>query len=264
MLTTLYKNDTDHEFHLVYHPPHVFSRFTEIVGDPYFLSATTREKEEAMQWIRPLVLAVVITLVMTTGWIETAGAESGTYHNYGQIRLGLNAFSGDMEDADYDTDVNLGIAYGRYLAPHLVFEAALDVFGADKEMRGSTPTAGSYKRDDTMAVMALLATIKGELPAGPLTFFAGGGVGGYFLALNSEIDTAYLGDLDKDDNDTVIGVHAVAGVDYNITQRFFAGLHGLYRWTDDIDINASAGTVPVRLEGDLDGYSVMLTGGFRF
>jgi opacity protein-like surface antigen len=217
-----------------------------------------------MRWIKQLTMVVGITAVMIAGWIGMAGAESGTYHNYGQIRLGLNAFSGDMEDADYDTDMDLGVAYGRYLAPHLVLEAALDVFGADKEIHGSTPTAGNYKREDTLAVMALLATIKGELPAGPLTFFAGGGVGGYFLALNSEIDTAYLGDLDKDDNDTVIGVHVVAGVDYNITQRFFAGLQGLYRWTDDIDINASTGTVPVRLEGDLDGYSVMLTGGFRF
>jgi opacity protein-like surface antigen len=217
-----------------------------------------------MRWIKQLTMVVGITAVMIAGWIGMAGAESDTYHNYGQIRLGLNAFSGDMEDADYDTDINLGVAYGRYLAPHLVLEAALDVFGADKEIHGSTPTAGNYKREDTMAVMALLATIKGELPAGPLTFFAGGGVGGYFLALNSEIDTAYLGDLDKDDNDTVIGVHVVAGVDYNITPRFFAGLQGLYRWTDDIDINASTGTVPVCLEGDLDGYSVMLTGGFRF
>ena len=217
-----------------------------------------------MRWIKQLTMVVGITAVMIAGWIGMAGAESGTYHNYGQIRLGLNAFSGDMEDADYDTGMDLGVAYGRYLAPHLVLEAALDVFGADKEIHGSTPTAGNYKREDTLAVMALLATIKGELPAGPLTFFAGGGVGGYFLALNSEIDTAYLGDLDKDDNDTVIGVHVVAGVDYNITQRFFAGLQGLYRWTDDIDINASTGTVPVRLEGDLDGYSVMLTGGFRF
>ena len=217
-----------------------------------------------MRWIKQMTMVVGITAVVIAGWIGMAGAESGTYHNYGQIRLGLNAFSGDMEDADYDTDMDLGVAYGRYLAPHLVLEAALDVFGADKEIHGSTPTAGNYKREDTLAVMALLATIKGELPAGPLTFFAGGGVGGYFLALNSEIDTAYLGDLDKDDNDTVIGVHVVAGVDYNITQRFFAGLQGLYRWTDDIDINASTGTVPVRLEGDLDGYSVMLTGGFRF
>jgi opacity protein-like surface antigen len=217
-----------------------------------------------MRWIKQLTMVVGITAVMIAGWIGMAGAESDTYHNYGQIRLGLNAFSGDMEDADYDTDINLGVAYGRYLAPHLVLEAALDVFGADKEIHGSTPTAGNYKREDALAVMALLATIKGELPAGPLTFFAGGGVGGYFLALNSEIDTAYLGDLDKDDNDTVIGVHVVAGVDYNITQRFFAGLQGLYRWTDDIDINASTGTVPVCLEGDLDGYSVMLTGGFRF
>ena len=89
-------------------------------------------------------------------------------------------------------------------------------------------------------------------------------MGAYALTLNSEITSANLGDFNKIESDGVFGVHVVAGVNYNITSRFFAGLQGLYRWTDDIEINATAGTVPVTIEGDLNGYAVALTAGFRF
>ena len=217
-----------------------------------------------MQWIRQLIMVVEITIVMSAGWWGIAGAETGAYPNYGQVRGGWNGFGGDLDDADYDSGVNFAIAYGRYLTPYLVVEAGLDVFETDKTIHGNTTAAGRYEREDAVAIVALLGTIKGELPAGPLTFFGGGGVGGYVLALNSEIDTVRLGDFDEDASDTVFGVHAVAGVNYNLTQRFFAGIQGLYRWTEDVDINESTGTVPVRLEGDLNGYSFMLTTGFRF
>jgi opacity protein-like surface antigen len=217
-----------------------------------------------MQWIRQWRMVVVMAIAVVVGWLGTAGAEPPAYRNYGLVRGGYNGFTGDLEDADYDSSANFAVAYGRYLTPNLVLEAGLDVFGADKTIRDSTPAAGQYEREDALAAVGLLATIKGELPVGPLTLFGGGGAGGYLLALYSEIDTQRLGDLEKDSNDTVFGVHAVAGVNFAITQRFFAGLQGLYRWTEDIDIDESTGTVPVRLKGDLSGYSLMLTAGFRF
>lgn len=217
-----------------------------------------------MKWMKQLVLVVSIILVPAIGFIDTAGAESDVYRNYGQIHLGLNAFTGDMDNAGFDSDVELGAAYNRYLSPHLVLEAAVDFFGSDKDSYGSTPTTGFYKIEDTIAVLGFLATVKGEFPAGPLRIFGGGGVGFYALALHSELTTAYFGELDKNENDNVFGVHVVAGVNYNITARFFAGLQGLYRWTDDIDINKTLTTVPVRLKGDLNGYTVALTAGFRF
>lgn len=82
--------------------------------------------------------------------------------------------------------------------------------------------------------------------------------------MNSDITTPYLGEFDKDESDNVFGFHVVTGVNYNITSRFFLGLQGLYRWTEDIDINKSAETVPVIVEGDLNGYIVTLAAGFRF
>jgi opacity protein-like surface antigen len=196
--------------------------------------------------------------------MDTAMAETSSYRNYGAVRFGLNEFNGDLEADGYDTGGDVSVAYGRHLTPYLVLETAVNAFGTEKEMHGSTGIAGNYKREDTIAVVALLATIRGELPTGPLTLFAGGGVGGYLLVMHSEISTAYFDDIDENSDDSVLGVHTVAGVKVDITQRLFAELQGLYRWTDDIDINESTGSVPVRLGGNLNGYAVTLSAGFRF
>ena len=218
-----------------------------------------------MEWRKHFLLVLWMVIALAAGSFDAAwAAETGYFRNYGQVRLGLNEFKGDFEDAGYDTGGNLSVAYGRYLNRYLVLEAALDFFGTEHDIHGSTPTAGSYKREDTIGVMAFLATVKGEWPAGPLTIFGGGGAGLYLLALDSEITTANIGDFDEDESDSVFGLHIVTGVNYDITNRFFAGVQGLYRWTDDIDIRKSVGTVPVRVEGNLNGYTVTLTGGFRF
>jgi len=110
-------------------------------------------------------MAVLMVLVSAAGFIGAARAQAADYLNYGQIRFGLNDFSGDLEDADYDAGANLAVAYGRYLTPHLVLEAAVDLFGTEKGHGGSTAIAGSYNRDDSIAVVAVLSTLKGEWPA---------------------------------------------------------------------------------------------------
>jgi len=218
-----------------------------------------------MKWFNNLVVsAIFLVFGVSVGFPAGAVATSEAYRNYGQIRLGVNEFTDDMDDAGMDTGVDLGAAYGRYLTPNLVLEAAIDFFASDRDVRGYNGTAGSYDIDDTLGVMAVLATIKGEFPVGQARIFGGGGVGYYVVALNSDIDTAYLGDFEEDESDSVFGAHVVAGVNVDITKRFFAGLQGMYRWTDDIDIDERVATVPIRLEGDLSGYVVNLTAGFRF
>jgi opacity protein-like surface antigen len=217
-----------------------------------------------MKLIRYLVLTVLMMAVPAVGLADSSSGKSESYHNYGKVYAGLNDFTGDLDDAGYDANFDGGVAYGRYLTPFLVIEGAVDIFGTNQDLHGSTVTAGSYKREDSIGVLALLATIKGEFPLGPLTLFGGGGGGVYFLSLDSDITTANLGEFNKDETDNVFGFHVVAGANYNITSRFFLGLQGLYRWTEDIDINKSAATVPVIVEGDLNGYTVTINAGFRF
>lgn len=156
-------------------------------------------------------------------------ADSGDYRNYAQVDLGLNQFSADLDDAGYDTGVASHATYGRYLSPYLAVEASLGFFTAQRDFSGSTGAAGSYTREDTLVVSSLLATLKGEIPVGPVSLYAGAGAGVYHASLNAEIDTANLGDFDVDDDDTVFGTHVVAGARYDIMSRLFAGVEGLYR-----------------------------------
>jgi opacity protein-like surface antigen len=84
------------------------------------------------------------------------------------------------------------------------------------------------------------------------------------VALDSDIDTSTHGDFSVDDDDSVFGAHVVAGANYDITDRFFIGLEGMYRWTDDFDISETVALIPVEYNGDLSGFSVTINAGFRF
>jgi len=208
---------------------------------------------------------VLLTFLTLAGLnMNAAWADAGNYKNYGRAGLGLNQFNGDLDDAGYDGGINLNAAYGRYLTNNMVIEGTVDYFYTDQDISGSTSIAGTYSREDQVGVGALLATLKGEFPLGPVTLYAGAGIGVYYAALKSEIDTANLGSFDVEDDDSVFGFHLVTGGYYNITQRLFVGAEGLYRWTGDIDMEKITGTVPVRLKGNLNGYAMTLSAGFRF
>lgn len=210
-------------------------------------------------------MLLFISAVLACPWLNAAArADAVDYRNYAQVGLGFNQFSADLDDAGYDTGVASHATYGRYLGKYLAVEASLGFFAAQWDFSGSTVAAGSYKREDTLLVSSLLATLKGEIPAGPVRVYAGAGFGVYHANLNAEIDTANLGDFDVDDEDTVFGTHVVAGGRYNFTQRIFAGVEGLYRWTGDLDIDKTTGTVPVQIKDDLEGFTVTLTAGYRF
>lgn len=218
-----------------------------------------------MERIRPS--KIMLSLMAMSIFVLAASqavADSKDYKNYAQVGVGANLPTDDLDDAEYDAGVNTAFSYGRYLGKHLIIEGSANWFAADEEFNGSTAVAGTYDREDLLGVSVLRFTVKGELPVGPLRLFAGAGVGAYFATMNSEIDTQNLGSFDVDDEDEVFGAHVVAGGSYDITPRIFVGIEGLYRWTDDIDIRKTVGTVPVRYKGNLDGFAITFSGGYRF
>lgn len=184
--------------------------------------------------------------------------------NYAQLKIGAFVPTGDLDDADYDTGFQMSGYYGRYLTPNLIVEAGIDGFGVESDVSGSNDSAGDYDQDNTLSVAGFLVTLKGELPAGAARFFGGIGGGLYVVNLDSDIDSSRLGDFSTDDDDDVWGAHVVAGVNYDITDRFFAGVEGMYRWTGDVDIHENVASIPVAYDGDLSGFSVTFNGGFRF
>lgn len=184
--------------------------------------------------------------------------------NYGALKVGLFQPTNDLDDADFDTGWDVAGTYGRYLNRYLVAEASIDGFSMDSDIRSSNEIAGNYKLDSTLSVAAILVTLKGELPFGPASIFGGIGGGFYTATLDSDIDSSQLGSFSTDDDDQAFGAHVVLGANYDITDRFFLGLEGMYRWTDDLDIHASVASIPVEYSGDLSGFSVTFNGGFRF
>lgn len=210
----------------------------------------------------PTVLLVLMVLGIFVG--TPAVVDAMDFGNYVMAGIGLNRPTGGLDDAGYDTGVATWITYGRVLGKYLAVEGTVDFFSTDQDISGTTPMAGNYTREDTIGVSALMVTLKGRFPAGPVMLFAGAGVGGYYVSLDSEVETSALGDYDVDDDDSVWGVHVVLGTTWDLTPRIFLGGQGLYRWTDYVDLDKRVGTVPFQLDWDLDGYAVTFLGGFRF
>ncbi|MFH0782228.1 MAG: outer membrane beta-barrel protein [Pseudomonadota bacterium] len=209
-----------------------------------------------------VLAAVNVMSLLAAG--NVMAEENSKRMNYAVVKVGVLQPTGDMDDANYDTGGDVSLAYGRYLNKYLALEAGFDIFAADQTLRGSNDQAGRYKQDNTLGGVGLLLTLKGEFSAGPVDLFAGIGGGIYSVTLDSQIDSSRLGDLNQDDSDGVFGAHVVAGATYNINERFFLGVEGKYRWTDDVDIRESVASIPVEYTGDLSGYIVTFNGGFRF
>ncbi len=211
------------------------------------------------------LLAIVLAVTLAMSLTMDAWAADGQYKNYGMIKTGVFVPTGDLDDADYDADFNLAVVYGRYFGNYLVLEGAVDFYASDKDFDGYTSSTGYYEVDNLIGISALSVSIKGVIPLGEASFYCGAGIGIYFADLSTEVETSTFGDFDGDDEyDSVFGCHIVAGGNYNITQRIFIGLEGIYRWTGEVDIDDRVATIPVGFEGDLDGYTISISAGFRF
>lgn len=208
-----------------------------------------------------MVAGASLLCLFTTG---KAMAADPARDNYMQVKLGAFQPLGDLDDAEFDTGGQFAIGYGRYLTSYLVVEAAVEGIATENDRRGSNAAAGNYTQENILSAGAFLLTLKGEIPVGPVDFFGGVGGGLYSVVLDSDIESSGLGNFSTDDDDTVLGVHLVAGANYDITDRFFVGVEGMYRWTDDIDLSKTVASIPVEYHGNLSGYSVTINGGFRF
>jgi opacity protein-like surface antigen len=209
-----------------------------------------------------IVAAINVLSIVVAGNVMAA---DGVWRaNYGQVKLGAFQPTGDLDDAGFDTGPLASVAYGRYLTRYLAVEASIEGFGTKNDIRGTSGIAGSYKQENTLATTAFLATLKGEYPIGPVSLFGGIGGGFYVATLDSDIDTSMLGHFSTDDDDSVFGAHVVAGANYDITDRFFIGLEGMYRWTDDLDLSETVALIPVEYSGDLSGFSITVNAGIRF
>lgn len=217
-----------------------------------------------MKQTKPIVLAVILFVTVAALADVTVWADDGKFRNYAIVDLGFYQPADDLDKSEFGTGINFSAAYGRYIAQHLIFEAGLGFYYTDRDFLGSAPIAGSYTQEDTIGVSPITVSLKGALTAGNAEFYGGGGIGGYFVVFNSDITASNLGSFNVDDDDIVLGAHVVAGVNFNITKRFFIGVDGKYYWTDTVSITKRVADIPIAYNGDLNGFSVNFVFGFRF
>jgi len=206
-------------------------------------------------------LTIIILVAMFGG---IAWADDKDYPHYVRLSSGFYQPTEDLDDAGYDSGVDLSLFFGKYFGRYLVLEGGLGFFYTERDIVGRTPAAGFYVEEDTVGILSVTATAKGVYPIGRLELFGGAGIGGYFVSFDADVKSANLGNVDTDDDDAVFGFHATGGFNFNITERFLLGGEVKYLWTDDVEINKQISDIPIRLQGNLNGISVNITFGFRF
>ncbi len=88
---------------------------------------------------------------------------------------------------------------------------------------------------------------------------------GYYMAkFKGEIFIAALGSDTATGDDNVLGYHVVAGLNVNISERLFVGVEGKIIKADDASFSVEAYGIPLTLEADVGGNSLLATIGLRF
>lgn len=157
----------------------------------------------------------------------------------------LDTFNGgSTSHLDSKTGFAGEIAVGHYILPMLAVELGAGYF----ESKGS-PVA--QPGEAKLKVVPLLATAKLLLPLGPFEPYGLFGIGAYFTDLELHGNSGAL----RGSSEITYGLHAGAGVNFNFTDRVFAGLEGKYLWAED-----SFGGEHIRM----DGFVTTADIGFRF
>ncbi len=168
--------------------------------------------------------------------------------SYMALKGGIYSPSKDFDINNVNIDTKTGfngeIAFGHYILPVFATELGVGYF----ESKGS-PAA--LPGDTKLKVVPVTLTAKALLPTGPIEPYGEFGIGGYITKFDISGNLGNFGGSTKG----VFGLHAGAGVNFNITQSTFIGAEGRYLWA-----KPSFGGQDIKL----DGFTVTGNLGFRF
>ena len=157
----------------------------------------------------------------------------------------INTFNGgSTRHLDSKTGFAGEVAFGHYFLPML----ALELGGGYFESKGS-PAAEAG--DAKLKVVPVLATIKALFPLGVVEPYGEFGIGAHFTKLEVEGHVYNFNTTSK----ITYGLHAGAGVNFNITDAVYLGVEGKYLWA-----KPSYGGQDIKL----DGFIATADLGFRF
>lgn len=168
--------------------------------------------------------------------------------------------SDDLED--FDTGFNGGISYGRYFHPNFALELGVGYFETEATFTGFAPILGIVGEEDEITAIPLTLTAKGTYPTKYVEPYVLGGIGLYFVSVESDLSIGFF-EFSLDDDDTVFGFHLGLDANFNITERLFIGVEGKYLWAE-AEFEDSVLGIPVELDADLEGFTVTGNVGFRF
>lgn len=186
-----------------------------------------------MKTVKTLVLAVAllgITSPVIAG--DYLALKGGIYSPSSSYDLD-NFNAGNTEHLDSKSGFAGEIAVGHYLLPFLAVE-----FGAGYFESEGSPLASPG--ETKLKVVPLLATGKVFLPIGPIEPYGLFGIGAYITDLDVRDNT---GDVEGS-TEITYGLHAGAGVNFNLQENMFVGLEGKYLWAEP-----SFGGQDIKLDG---------------
>ncbi len=158
----------------------------------------------------------------------------------------------------FDNGFSGGFSFGYQFNPNFAAELGLGYFyteGDKNVVVGSSVRNQHYDID----VWPFTLTLKGILPYGNWDFFglAGGGIYSVSVPYSYNGYNHYPYPYYYSDYDYVWGGYLGAGVNYNITKRFFLGVEAKYLWTERTNFSGFEG---FKLDGIISNGVI----GFRF
>jgi opacity protein-like surface antigen len=151
---------------------------------------------------------------------------------------------GSLSHMDSKNGFNGELAVGHYFLPVFAAELGVGYF----ESKGSPAAEPGKTR---LKVVPVVATAKALLPLGVVEPYGEFGIGAYFTEFDVE---GNLGNF-SGSSEVTYGLHAGAGVNFNLSETVFLGVGGRYLWA-----KPSFGGQDITL----DGFTTTANLGLRF
>jgi opacity protein-like surface antigen len=168
--------------------------------------------------------------------------------NYLVLKGGLYSPSDDFDvegrHFNHDDGYVAEVAFGHYIMPMFALELGAGYF--ESKASPAVPVG-----DTKFKVIPVTLTGKVLFPIGPIEPYGEFGIGGYI----AKADVSGTFSNFSGSTESVFGLHAGAGVNFNITPTIFLGAEGRYLWA-----KPSWGGQDIKL----DGFTVTADLGFRF
>lgn len=169
------------------------------------------------------------------------------------IKLGAYIPNNDIENVD--NGFYSQVTYNRYLNKNFALEVGGGSIFTSAEGVFKDSSNNEITVSGDLYVYNIIFNLKAIFPLPSGEIYAGIGPGLYFIYGDSDATNTFI-----DDNDTVFGGQAVAGINFDLNEVVFLGLEGQYIFTDDAKFTGRTYSMTF----NMDGYNISGVIGFRF